>query len=139
MALDTIVGLDVVLANGSYIHFLLSVADIALDISQSVPLGLILNEAITNAIKYAYPKGEHGAVRISLQPTDGNRIELRISDDGKGLPPDFDWRNSPSLGLQLINLLAEQLKGELYFVNKKGLEILLVFKKSAAVNFLSAE
>ena len=117
-------------ANGSYIHFLLSVADIALDISQSVPLGLILNEAITNAIKYAYPKGEHGAVRISLQSRDGNRIELRISDDGKGLPPDFDWRNSPSLGLQLINLLAEQLKGELFIVNKGGLEILLIFKRS---------
>jgi two-component sensor histidine kinase len=117
-------------ASGSYIHFLLSVADIALDISQSVPLGLILNEAITNAIKYAYPKGEHGAVRISLQPKDGNRIELKISDDGKGLPPDFDWRNSPSLGLQLINLLAEQLKGELFIVNNGGLEILLIFKRS---------
>jgi two-component sensor histidine kinase len=117
-------------ANGSYIHFLLSIADIVLDISQSVPLGLILNEAITNAIKYAYPKGQHGAVRISLQPTKDNRIELRISDDGKGLPPNFDWKNSPSLGLQLINLLAEQLKGELYFVNKAGLEILLIFKRS---------
>jgi len=118
-------------ANGSYIHFLLSIADIVLDISQSVPLGLILNEAITNAIKYAYPKGKHGAVRISLQPADGNRVELRISDDGKGLPPNFDWKNSPSLGLQLINLLAEQLKGELFIANKSGLEILLIFKPSS--------
>jgi two-component sensor histidine kinase len=120
------------------IHFQLNIADIVLDISQSVPLGLILNEAITNAIKYAYPKGEHGTVRISLLPIDGNRVELKIADDGKGLPPNFDWKNSPSLGLQLINLLAEQLKGELYFVNKGGLEILLIFKQSGALNFLSA-
>ena len=125
-------------ANARDIHFQLNIADIVLDISQSVPLGLILNEAITNAIKYAYPKGEHGAVRISLQPISDNLIELRISDDGRGLPPGFDWRNSPSLGLQLINLLVEQLKGELYFVNKGGLEILLIFKQSGALNFLSA-
>ena len=117
-------------ANARDIHFQLNIADIVLDISQSVPLGLILNEAITNAIKYAYPKGEHGTVRISLQPTNDNRVELRISDNGKGLPPDFDWKNSPSLGLQLINLLTEQLKGELYIANKNGLEILLMFKPS---------
>jgi two-component system, sensor histidine kinase PdtaS len=117
-------------ANARDIHFQLNIADIALDISQSVPLGLILNEAITNAIKYAYRKGEHGTVRISLHPTDENCVELRISDDGKGLPPNFDWKNSPSLGLQLINLLAEQLKGKLCIANKNGLEILLMFKPS---------
>jgi len=110
------------------IHFQLHIADIMLDISQSVPLGLILNEAITNAIKYAYPKGERGTVSISLQPVSAERIELRIVDHGKGLPPDLDWKNSPSLGLQLINLLSQQLKGELCFVNKKGLEIVLNFK-----------
>jgi two-component system, sensor histidine kinase PdtaS len=117
-------------ANARDIHFQLNIADIVLDISQSVPLGLILNEAITNAIKYAYPKGEHGTVSISLQPADHDHVELRISDNGKGLPPNFDWKNSPSLGLQLINLLAEQLKGELYIANKNGLEILLMFKPS---------
>ena len=110
------------------IHFQLNIADIVLDISQSIPLGLILNEAITNAIKYAYPKGERGTVSISLQPTDTERIELRIADNGKGLPPNFDWKNSPSLGLQLINLLAQQLKGELHFINKDGLVITLNFK-----------
>ena len=99
-----------------------------MDISQSVPLGLILNEAITNAIKYAYPNGKGGTVCISLQPADGGRIELRIADQGKGLPPGLDWQNSPSLGLQLINLLALQLKGELNFVSKNGLEITLNFR-----------
>jgi two-component sensor histidine kinase/tetratricopeptide (TPR) repeat protein len=110
------------------IYFQLNIADIALDISQSVPLGLILNEAITNAIKYAYPKGERGTVSISLQPTNAGRIELRIADKGNGLPPGLDWKNSPSLGLQLINLLAQQLNGELCFISHNGLEIVLIFK-----------
>ena len=115
-------------ANAKDIHFKLNIADLALDISQSVPLGLILNEAITNAIKYAYSKGERGTVNISLQPTDAGRLELKITDHGKGLPPDFDWKNSPTLGLQLINLLAQQLNGELDMSSRDGLEIVLVFK-----------
>ena len=115
-------------ANARDIRFQLNIADIVLDISQSIPLGLILNEAITNAIKYAYREGERGTVSISLQPTDTERIEVRIADNGKGLPPNFDWKNSPSLGLQLINLLAQQLNGELGFINKNGLEITLNFK-----------
>jgi two-component system, sensor histidine kinase PdtaS len=115
-------------------HFQLNIADIDLDISQAVPLGLILNEAITNAIKYAYREGEYGAVRISLQPVFGDRIELKIADNGKGLAPDLDWKNSKSLGLQLINLLAQQLKGELRFCNKNGLEIVLVFKAAFSLS-----
>ena len=115
-------------ANARDIRFQLDIADIVLDISQSVPLGLILNEAITNAIKYAYRENERGTVSISLQPTDGERIELKIADNGMGLPPGLDWKISPSLGLQLINLLAQQLKGVLYFINKNGLEIILNFK-----------
>jgi two-component system, sensor histidine kinase PdtaS len=110
------------------IHFQLNIVDIALDISQSVPLGLILNEAITNAIKYAYPKGERGTVSISLQPTNAGRIELRIADKGKGLPPGLHRKTSPTLGLQLINLLAQQLNGELCFISNNGLEIVLIFK-----------
>jgi len=117
-------------ASARDIRFQLNIADIVLDISQLIPLGLILNEAITNAIKYAYPEGERGSASISLQPTDAERIELRIADNGKGLPPNFDWKNSPSLGLQLINLLAQQLNGELSFINKNGLEIILNFKLS---------
>ncbi len=115
-------------ANARNIHFQLDIADIALDISQSVPLGLILNEAITNAIKYAHREGEYGTVCISLQLIFGDRVELKIADNGRGLSPGLDWKNSASLGLQLINLLAQQLKGELFFLNKNGLEIVLVFK-----------
>ena len=115
-------------ASAKNIHFQLNIADIVLDISQSVPLGLILNEAITNAIKYAYHEGEYGTVSISLQLIPGDRVELKIADNGRGLSPGLDWKNSASLGLQLINLLAQQLNGELFLLNKNGLEIVLIFK-----------
>jgi two-component sensor histidine kinase len=110
------------------ISFHLNADDISLDISQSMPLGLILNEAITNAIKYAYPKNEKGDIRISLQYSDSDKLQLKIADNGKGLPADFNTERSNSLGLQLIKLFSEQLDGDLHFINNNGLEIILNFK-----------
>ena len=110
------------------ISFQLNVDEISLDISQSMPLGLILNEAITNAIKYAHPKNKEGIISISLQYADAGKVQLKIADNGKGLPSGFDTNRSNSLGLQLIKLFSEQLDGDLYFINKNGLEIVLNFK-----------
>jgi two-component system, sensor histidine kinase PdtaS len=110
------------------LQFQVDVADIGLDISQAVPLGLILNEAITNAIKYAYPGNQKGDISISLQSTSAEQLQLKIADHGKGLSADIDAANSNSLGLQLIKLFAEQLEGDLYFINNNGLEIILNFK-----------
>jgi len=110
------------------ISFQLNVDELSLDISQSMPLGLILNEAITNAIKYAYPKNERGDIRISLQYADKEQLRLKIADNGKGLPAGFDTDRSNSLGFQLIKLFSEQLDGDLYFISNNGLEIILNFK-----------
>jgi two-component sensor histidine kinase len=101
--------------------------DIDLDISQSVPLGLILNEGITNSIKYAYGEHEKGNIRISLRHTGDRQLQLKISDQGKGLPDSLDTGHPLSLGLQLIRLFAEQLEGDLIFINNQGLEIILNF------------
>jgi two-component sensor histidine kinase len=116
------------LPNSGRIHFQVDVANVGLDISQSVPLGLILNEAITNAIKYAYPPKEKGDIRISLQFTGAHQLQLKIADYGKGLPAGMDTDYSDSLGLQLIKLFAEQLEADLYFINNNGLEIILNLK-----------
>jgi two-component sensor histidine kinase len=102
--------------------------DIELDISQSVPLGLILNEGITNSIKYAYGKNGKGSIRISLQYTGDRLLQLKIADQGRGLPEGLDTEHCNSLGLQLIRLFAEQLEGDLYFINNNGLEINLSFR-----------
>jgi len=129
-------------ADGERIHFKTDVADVSLDISQSVPLGLILNEAITNAVKYAYPKNEKGMIRVSLRHSNTDELQLKVADDGKGLPADVDIEHSNTLGMQLIRLFAEQLEGDLYFINNNGLEITLNFKSAgyhdAAINKIIA-
>jgi two-component sensor histidine kinase len=118
------------IADSKRIYFNVQVADIELDISQSVPLGLILNEAITNAIKYAYAENQKGDINISLQHTGAEQLQLRIADHGKGLPAGMDADNSNSLGLQLIRLFSEQLEGDIFFINDRGLEIVLNFKST---------
>jgi len=119
------------IVNAERISFQTDVADIWLDVSQSLPLGLILNEAITNSVKYAYPRDEKGNVYISVQYIALQQLQLRVADKGKGLPVDFDSDHSNTLGLQLIKLFSEQLDGDLYFINTNGLEIILDFKTAS--------
>jgi two-component sensor histidine kinase len=121
-------------ADTERIYFKLEIDDVALDISQSVPLGLILNEAITNAVKYAYPENEKGVIQVSLKHHVTDRLQLKIEDNGRGLPPGLNIEQSNSLGLQLIRLFSEQLEGELYFVNNNGLEMILNFKTAEHKN-----
>jgi two-component system, sensor histidine kinase PdtaS len=129
-------------ADSDRIYFKLDVDDVGLDISQSVPLGLILNEAITNAIKYAYPKNQKGTIQIYLKHYDTDKLQLKVADSGKGLPDNIDIKHSNSLGMQLIALFSEQLEGDLYFINNNGLEITLNFKAAgyhdAAMNKIIA-
>ncbi len=109
------------------IEFKISVADISLDVSQLVPLGLILNEAITNAIKYAYEPHENGYVWVSVQFIDERRVQLKIADQGKGLPAGMDLEEPGSLGIKLIRLFSKQLESDVQFINGRGLEISLTF------------
>lgn len=116
-------------SNAERIRFQLEIGDIDLDVSQAVPLGLILNEAITNAVKYAFPKDRQGNIHIVLQKINQEDILLRIADNGKGLPDDFDFSGNKSLGIQLIRLFSEQLDGDIRIRNKDGVEITLVFRQ----------
>jgi two-component sensor histidine kinase len=111
------------------IHFSLHADPIELDVSQAVPLGLILNEAITNSIKYAFPKPATGTITIHLQQQHGGQILLRILDNGIGFPEGFEVSLQESLGIQLIKLFSEQLEGDLKFQSTKGVEISLLFKQ----------
>lgn len=98
-----------------------------LDVSQAVPLGLIINECIVNAIKYAFPDERKGVVRISLQHDGADQLLLDISDNGIGLPVDVDLMEHSSLGLELVQGLAKQLKGRFNMVNDNGLHIAIRF------------
>jgi len=85
---------------------------IALDIDKAIPCGLIINELVSNALKYAFRDGRDGEVRVALA-RDGNAFTLTVGDNGAGLPPGLDFRDTPSLGLQLVNTLVSQLEGRI--------------------------
>jgi two-component sensor histidine kinase len=99
---------------GSAPHFTVgcSIDPIIVPTDLAVPLGLLVNELVTNAFKYAYPDGL-GEVRVELTSDSPERLRLEVSDDGVGLPTDFDPARSRSLGTRLVVSLARQLGGRL--------------------------
>lgn len=104
---------------GGRIGLTLQVEDMQMDLKRAVPLALILNELITNAMKYAYPGGAQGNIRIGLKRADGGII-LSVSDNGVGLPRDFVLEKSGSMGLRLVQMLVEQLDGALTMTSDHG-------------------
>jgi two-component sensor histidine kinase len=112
------------------IAFLMDIERLILDVSQAVPLGLILNEAITNAIKYAFKEQlEDAKISISFRQREQQGLLLSISDNGAGLPPDFDLGNSLSLGMNLMLGLSRQLGGKMELKNEEGLHIQIIVQK----------
>ncbi len=89
--------------------------EIVLKMDQAIPCGLIVNELVTNALKYAFPGNASGQVHIKASRIDGSRIELKVTDNGIGLPPSVDLTRPSSLGLQMVRGLVEhQLSGSFY-------------------------
>ena len=95
---------------GGKVRMDLDIPDISLDIDVAIPCGLIINELVSNSLKYAFPEGQSGKIYISLAQGTGG-YELTVGDDGKGLSQGFDFHTSPTLGLLLVNTLVEQLDG----------------------------
>jgi len=102
-------------------------APLHLDAARAVPLGLILNELITNALKYAHPGERRGVVRVELKKP-GPVYELSVSDDGIGLPGGFDPEGSDSLGFRLVYALAGQIDGVVRYYGGAGTEVTVEFK-----------
>jgi two-component system, sensor histidine kinase PdtaS len=100
------------------VTYRLELAETRLTIDQAIPCGLILSELITNAFKYGYPGGE-GEILIHIS-SDGNRVRMSVSDQGVGLPPDFERKTSESLGMTLIRMLTKQLGGHLEIGKQPG-------------------
>lgn len=115
----------------SKIRFEIDTDDIALDVAQAVPLGLILNEAISNAIKYAFPD-KRGTISISFKKTKECEYLLKIADNGVGLPENFENEERDSLGMNLMTGLAHQLDGEFNIVSDNGVTITINFIKRRA-------
>ena len=126
-------------ADAGRIRFLLEIDDVSMDVSQAVPLALILNEAITNALKYAFPGDSEGTITIILSGLETENILLKVMDNGKGFPENFDFFGNKSLGIQLMKLFSEQLEGDLHFENKNGVQITLAFNRKLPVDTMSLQ
>jgi two-component sensor histidine kinase len=115
------------------IRFDVEVEDIELDVTLAVPLGLIINEAITNAFKYAFPNGRSGTITVRLQRIEEASYELIVADDGVGLPASYDPSRSRSLGMTLIHGFSRQLGAKLNITNHQGLSFSLLFQEEQLI------
>ncbi len=111
--------------HSEHIEYKLDVMNIFLPLEQSISLGLIINELISNTLKYAFPSG-YGEINIQLTQAE-NQYHLIVADDGIGLPPDLDLANTESLGMQLVHSLTDQLEGTLLYNGEKGTKFQVFF------------
>jgi two-component sensor histidine kinase len=103
----------------------LDAGNVFTSIDTAIPCGLIINELITNSLKYAFPDRKTGAITVAVKSA-GKNAELRIADNGIGLPKEVDFRNVRSLGLKLVRQLTEnQLHGKISCKSEEGVEFII--------------
>lgn len=105
--------------NSSTILTRTAVEHITVDLDQAIPIGLLINELVSNSFKHAFPQGGPGEVWVRLE-RDERQVRLVVSDTGIGLPKDLDIATNDSLGLQLIDALVKQLHGSMRWESQKG-------------------
>jgi len=107
--------------NDTKISRIVHVTDRKFPASVGVHVGLIINELLGNALQHAFGEGKEGKIEVSLTTSDSGRVNLRVSDDGVGLPPGFDIDKTRSLGLHLVKILVEdQLQGKIEVISDGG-------------------
>ncbi|MBN1348475.1 PAS domain S-box protein [candidate division KSB1 bacterium] len=126
------------LTNGLLRAYRLKAGDVAikvdaesvlLPIDVSIPCGLIINELVTNALKYAFVEKQRGHIYVALRKFDENTIDLIVSDNGIGIPEGIDIRKTETLGLNLVtNLVEGQLRGSIQLDRSSGTSFLIKFK-----------
>ncbi len=105
--------LSIVHGSSGFVKLIDESEDVILDVSTSIPCGLILNELITNAYKYAFPDEKKGEIRVIIRPVGDGNVEIVVADDGVGLPDGYDFERQDTLGITLVRLLVKQLSGTL--------------------------
>jgi PAS domain S-box-containing protein len=113
------------------IHLRTDLDKLYLNLDAAVPCGLIVNELISNSLKYAFPDGRQGEVRIELHEHEDRMARLIVADDGIGLRGDIDWVTARTLGLRLVRTLAEQLGARIELKSNAGTEVQLTFPAAA--------
>jgi two-component sensor histidine kinase len=110
----------------SHVHLHAELDELTFDVDTAVPCGLIVNELLTNALKYAFPDGRSGDIHIVLRAQAGH-VTLSVHDTGVGFPADLDFRHTESLGMQLVSMLTEQLGGTITLTRECGTAFAVTF------------
>ena len=100
---------------------------IFLNVETATPCGLIVNELISNVFEHAFPNHETGQIWLKVKENDQKQVTISIEDNGVGLPANLDFKNTESLGLQLVFLLTKQLEGEITVTSNNGTTFTLTF------------
>ena len=104
------------------------ILDIHTNINTAIPIGLIVNELISNSLKHAFPEGRRGEISIAMQ-RENAILTIVFKDNGIGIPADQDWRNIKALGLQLVIGLVGQLDGTIELDRTEGTTFTIVVKE----------
>lgn len=123
---------DMLQSESKSIDISLKTPDFFLDIDMGIPLGLILNELIVNAFKHAFTNRASGKILIEVS-REGDDFEMRVSDNGRGLPENFDINTTHSLGISLVKGLSRQIGGSSTFVTSNGAVAIITFKRNEII------
>ena len=115
-------------ADPARVQLELEVEDVMIDINTAIPLGLIINELVSNSMKHAFPNTKSGEIRVEFKE-DRNNCVLEVSDTGVGFPSDIELGKTDSLGLQLVTSLTQQINGELELERSPGTTFRIIFKE----------
>jgi two-component system, sensor histidine kinase PdtaS len=111
-----------------HIQFQADIESLKLDVSQAIPIALIVNEALTNSIKYAFPEARPGVIKVALTKHE-EFVRLNVQDNGIGMPRDITSDKPASLGLSLIKGLTDDLKGTVQFLTESGTTVIVLFQR----------
>jgi len=114
--------------NSADVELRMDIEDIAVSIDTAIPCGLIVNELVSNSLRHAFPGGRKGCVSLGLHARSGGRAELTVADNGRGFFKETNGHQARSLGLRLVDLLAEQIDAALTFSGAPGAVYRLVFQ-----------
>jgi PAS domain S-box-containing protein len=113
--------------NSKNIKLVLTLDNLFLNLDSSIPCGLIINEIISNSLKYAFPDNRDGIIFVTLK-VDKSQVRIEAGDNGVGIPQGIDIKYTETLGLQLVDTLVEQINGTLVLERHKGTKFIIEFK-----------
>jgi len=110
-------------------HFIFNVEPLNVNLDTLIPVGLIINELVTNALKHAFTKEQKGTIEVNFRKLEDNKLNLCVKDDGIGIAESIDIENIETLGLKLVQILASQINGTLEIKNDHGSLFCITFEE----------